>query len=93
MHPRSTGASAMGSILVRRIHGFVRSRLLENPGGQPSQVLYLDFRALDDIFRSMLYNDDPAKRRDREKGQPEQQTKIAHAVIMSFQFRVLPSGC
>src|SRR5271165_1052539 len=91
----STGAPAKGTVAVCLIRVFGRSRLLEKAGGHPSQVLYLDFRALDEIFGSMLYNNDPAKRSDREKAKPEQQTEITHAakIVLSFGFSVLRPEC
>ena len=72
------------------IRAFGRGRFLEKPGGHPSQVLHLDFRALDEIFGSMLYNNDPAKRSDHEKAKPEQQTEITHGarIVLSFEFWV-----
>jgi hypothetical protein len=87
----STGAPAKGIVPVCLIRAFGRSRLLEKSGGQPSQVLYLDLRALDEIFGPVLYNDDPAKRSDREKTKPEQQTEITHAakIVLGFAFWVL----
>jgi hypothetical protein len=87
----STGPPAKGTVPVCLIRAFGRSCLLEKPRGQPSQVLYLDLRALDEIFGSVLYNDDPAKRSDREKAKPEQQTEITHAgkIVLSFEFCVL----
>jgi hypothetical protein len=67
----STGAPGKGTVPTCLIRAFGRSRLLEKLGGHPSEVLYLDFRALDEIFGSVLDNDDPAKRSDREKAKPE----------------------
>src|SRR5271166_2193028 len=91
----STGAPARGTVPVQLIRTFGRSRLLEKAGGHPSQVLYLDFRALDEIFGSMFYNNDPAKRSDHEKAKPEQQTEITHAAkaVLSFEFWVLRLEC
>ena len=42
----------------------------------------------------MLYNNDPAKRSDREEAKPEQQTEITHAgkIVLSFEFWVLGFG-
>src|SRR5580704_16729663 len=87
----STGALAKGTVPVSLIRPFGRRRLLEKSRWHPSQVFYLDFRALDEIFGSVLYNDDPAKRSDREKAKPEQQTEITHAakIVLSFGFCVL----
>src|SRR5271165_1029271 len=87
----STGAPAKGTGPVQLIRTFGGSRLLEKAGGRPSQVLYLDFRALDEIFGSMLYDNDPAKRSGHEKAKPEQQTEITHVakVVLGFRFCVL----
>jgi hypothetical protein len=65
------------------------SRLFEKSGGR--QILYFDFHPFDEIFGSVLYNDDPANRSDRKKGKPEQQTEITHVtkIVLSFGFCVL----
>jgi hypothetical protein len=68
----STGGPPNGIVPAFVIPALSRSRFLEKPGGEPSQILNLDLRALDEVFRSMLNHDDPAKRCDREKNKPEQ---------------------
>ena len=56
--------------------------LLEKPEREPSQVFDFDFGAFDEILGSVFYQNDPAKRGNREKDQPEHPTKIAHCPIL-----------
>jgi hypothetical protein len=63
--------------MIDRIGG-----LFEKPKGEPTQIFDFNFGALDEIFGSMLDKNDPAKRGNREKDQPEHPTKIAHSPIV-----------
>jgi hypothetical protein len=67
-----------------------RSHLFEKSEGR--QILYFDFHPFDEIFGSVLYNDDPANRSDRKKGKPEQQTEITHVTKIVLGFGVLGFG-
>ena len=66
----------------RTLSASALSRLLEKPEREPSQILDFDFGAFDEILGSVFYQNDPAKRGNREKDQPEHQTKIAHYVTL-----------
>jgi hypothetical protein len=56
--------------------------LLEKPKCEPAQIFDFNLSALNEIFGSMLDHDDPAKRGNREKDQPEHPAKIAHSPIV-----------
>lgn len=58
------------------------AQLFKKPRRDPSQVFDLNFRTLNEILRPMLDQDDPAKRGKPEKGEPEEQTKKAHLLIV-----------
>jgi hypothetical protein len=89
----STCAPANGIIPICLIRALPRSHLFQKSGGR--QILYFDFHPFDEIFGSVLYNDDPANRSDRKKGKPEQQTEITHVaeIVLSFEFWVLRFEC
>jgi hypothetical protein len=61
-----------------------RSKLLEKPEGEPSQVFDFNLGAFQKILGSVLYHYDPAKSGNREKRQPEHPTKIPHLPIIHF---------
>lgn len=56
--------------------------LLEKARCEPTQVFELNFGALNEVFGSVLDEYHPAKRGNREKGQPEHPTKIPHLPIV-----------
>jgi len=58
---------------------------LEKTGRERAQVFDFDLAAGNEVFRSMLYDNDPAERGNRKNDEPENDTKTEHLAT-------LPSG-
>jgi hypothetical protein len=61
---------------------FSPRRLLKKARCEPSQVFDLDLGAIDEIFGSVLDENDPTKSGNCEKCYPKHETKIPHSPIL-----------